>query len=73
MDATVALNSSRCIQEAAHFGYTTYVNICSGISTNVAWGGVDWCGFAFIGLLAVLLLAGVIALIGLVIGAVMDY
>lgn len=38
----INFNAAKCIQEATHFGYTEYTNICNHTSSIVKWGGVDW-------------------------------
>lgn len=55
-------NAAKCIQEASHFGYTEYTNICNHTSTIVIWGGVDWFAFVALGALALAILTLIIGL-----------
>lgn len=59
-ESTINLNhnAAECIKSAAKFGETVYTNICNGIVSTVAWGGVDWLGF--IGLIGLCLIFGLI-------------
>lgn len=60
-DQTYNINHdySSCIQTASHFGYTDYVNICTGVTNIVPWGGADWT-------VAILLSLGGVGIISLI-------
>lgn len=62
----VNANIAECVKSASHFGYTQYVNVCSGAITDVPWGGVDWlvlCGVSTMLVLFVVLIVGFIFMI----------
>ena len=44
-DTAIDLGLSTCTKTVSHLGYTTYVNICNGLSKDVPWGNLDWLGF----------------------------
>ena len=54
-----------CLKEVSNIGSTTYMNICDGTSSVVAWGSADWF------LLGVLIVS-VILLITLVVKIMKD-
>ena len=52
-------NASQCIHSAGYFGKSIIYNICSGVNTEIPWGGTDWAlsiFFCAMGLGLVLLL-----------------
>lgn len=55
---TLNLNSAQCLVIASDFGMTKITNVCTGVTTNVAWGSVDWT-------VAIGLTAGAILVTGL--------
>jgi hypothetical protein len=63
---TANLNNARCIVERNHFGYDTFVNICTGKSVDVSWTFGNWAGFTalfVLGFLMVLLVGFIIYMI----------
>ena len=42
---------SQCLKSTSNFGNTVYNNICTGESSVVNWGGVDWAFCIFLILL----------------------
>lgn len=60
MDTNIGVQATtECMKATSHFGSTTYVNVCTGKSTEVVWGGMDWVAAIgvtiFVGLLIALL------------------
>ena len=39
------INLIKCLVAKEHFGYTTYINICSDTEKVIPWGTGDWLGF----------------------------
>ena len=58
MDATqhtIDLNNAQCIRYTMRFGETVYYNICSGVITQIPWGGFDSVvNYGIVGLLLLL-------------------
>lgn len=57
---TLNVNAAECIRTSMHFGFTKMHNICSGVITDVPWGGVDWLiliGFGGFGLAVIVMMA----------------
>lgn len=42
IEATINANLNQCIKHALNIGETVYTNICSGTTTTVPWGTMDW-------------------------------
>jgi hypothetical protein len=40
----------QCVKQISHFGSIEFVNICTGQTNIVQWGGLDW--FVVLGLIA---------------------
>lgn len=53
-----------CIQQAQHFGYTKFYNVCNGVGDwiTVPWGAVDWTKFAVMGGFTLAIVAAVATL-----------
>ena len=43
-----------CLKSINNVGSTTYENICTNQNYTVAWGGMDWFCFLFVGVLTIL-------------------
>lgn len=60
----IALDKAECIKRAMHLGFSRYYNICTGTTTDVPWGAMDWLVgfgigammFALVGLIIALLI-----------------
>ena len=62
-------NAAQCIQNAISYGYNTYYNICSGASTVVPWGFVDYALWTF---LLTVVVGAALLVIGIVVTAARD-
>ena len=38
----ITVDLDRCFKSSLNLGYTTYHDICRGVTHNVPWGTVDW-------------------------------
>lgn len=62
MEADQNLNIASRVTEKTHFGYSTFINFCTGKQADVPWSGADWITFGAV--VAVIVFA--ICLIGVI-------
>lgn len=57
------LNYFECIKEQSNIGQTTYYNICTNETYNIAWGSDTWVGVVMLFIMFVLVIIGLIKFI----------
>lgn len=50
------VNLTKCLVAKEHFGYTTYINICSDTQKVIPWTTGDWFGFTALLLMSTLVI-----------------
>ena len=60
----------QCLKSTSNFGETILRNICTGQTTTVPWGSVDWALAIFLCLLGAAVLGVIIGFVGAIIGFV---
>lgn len=72
---TANVNAAKCIVEKTHFGYDTFLNICTGAQSNVDWTTVDYLvnfvGFSFFAIIALCILVPVLIAIAALVSGVL--